>query len=165
MNNIFMLEEEQDEIPQTYEEKVEQAQETLRLASEISRDYYNEPLIITYSGGKDSDVMLHIAESCLANDEFEVLNSHTTVDAPQTVKHIEKVFRRLNEKGIQTRYSNRYPVKHSMWSLIVDKQMPPTRLMRYCCAVLKESATPNRVCAVGVRGDESQNRRGRSLFK
>lgn len=34
----------------------------------MSKAYYEAPLIVTYSGGKDSDVMLHLAESCLKPD-------------------------------------------------------------------------------------------------
>ena len=45
----------EDEKVLTYTEKIEQAKDVLRLAAEISWDYYQEPLIITYSGGKDSD--------------------------------------------------------------------------------------------------------------
>ena len=36
--------------------------------------------------------------------------------------------------------------------------------MRYCCVVLKEASTPNRMVAVGVREDESRNRQGREAF-
>lgn len=151
--------------PLTYEEKIEQAKDALKLSAEISRKYYNAPLIVTYSGGKDSDVMLDIALKCLPKEDMEVVNSHTTVDAPQTVRHIEKVFNRLQDAGIATRYVNRYPVKKTMWKLILEKKMPPTRFMRYCCAELKEASTPNRICAVGVREDESAKRKGRNLFK
>lgn len=157
--------EQEDEKVLNYEDKIKEAQDVLRLAAEISRDYYQEPLIITYSGGKDSDVMLNIALECLSPDEMEVMNSHTTVDAPQTVRHIEKVFRRLNDRGIKTRYKNRYPVEYTMWGLIEDVMFPPTRFARYCCEKLKESSTPNRIIAVGVREDESVKRKGRDLFK
>lgn len=51
-----------------------------------------------------------------------------------------------------------------MWNLIPKKKMPPTRIARYCCAVLKEASTPNRICAVGVRALESTNRQGRDIF-
>lgn len=133
----------------------------------MSRIYYGEPLIITYSGGKDSDVMLHLAESCLKPDDFEVLNGHTTVDAPQTVYHIREVFKRLNEKGIKTTidyHKKADGTNVTMWNLIVNRKLPPTRVARYCCSVLKESTTPNRMCAVGVRAAESTNRKGRDVF-
>lgn len=148
-------------------ELIEKSVKTLQLAAEMSRTYYGEPLIITYSGGKDSDVMLHLAENCLKPTEFEVLNSHTTVDAPETVIHIRKVFERLKSNGIKA--TIHYPIDEngefmSMWKLIVKKQMPPTRLARYCCSVLKETSTPNRLAALGVRGAESTSRQGRDTF-
>ena len=154
----------EDEVTLTYEQKIEQAKDALQLAARISRDYYHAPLIVTYSGGKDSEVMLDIALDCLEPDEMEVLNAHTTVDAPETVRHIEKVFRELNEVGIKTGYHNRYPVEKTMWELIVEKKIPISRFYRYCCSVLKEASTPNRICAVGVREDESVKRKGREIF-
>ena len=41
--------------------KENESKQILRLAADISRDYYKKPLIIRYSGGKDSDVMLRLA--------------------------------------------------------------------------------------------------------
>lgn len=38
------------------------------------------------------------------------------------------------------------------------------RLARYCCQVLKESGTPNRIACVGVREAESTKRKGRDIF-
>lgn len=155
--------EEQDKKVLTYEDKIKEAQDVLRLAAEMSAKYYEEPLLICYSGGKDSDVLLHCAES--AGISFEVINSHTTVDAPQTVRHIEKVFKRLNRGGIKTTYHNRYPVQKTMWELIAERGIPPSRIHRYCCTALKETTTPNRFVAIGVRADESRNRQGREIFK
>ena len=34
--------------------------ERIKLASEFSLKYYEKPLVCTYSGGKDSDVMLEL---------------------------------------------------------------------------------------------------------
>lgn len=148
------------------EMKIKEAERTLRLAAEMSDYYYHKPLIICYSGGKDSDVLLAIAKGCLRPEQFEVMNSHTTVDAPETVYHIRKVFKKLEAEGIRTEI--RMPTYKgkptSMWKLIEEKQMPPTRLVRYCCSVLKEASTPNRMVAVGVREDESVSRRGRDSF-
>jgi phosphoadenosine phosphosulfate reductase len=46
-----------------------------------------------------------------------------------------------------------------MWNLIPKKKMPPTRLARYCCAVLKETAGKGRLTVTGVRWAESQRRK------
>lgn len=167
VNSIILTDRQTDRQPQTLAEKIEQAKQALILAAEMSQDYYKKPLIITYSGGKDSDVLLRLAEEVLKPEQFEVLNSHTTVDAPETVYHIRETIKRLNAKGIKAtihypKDKNGEPI--TMWSLIVKKQIPPTRYTRYCCEVLKETSTPNRMCAVGVRADESQKRKGRDLF-
>ena len=46
-----------------------------------------------------------------------------------------------------------------MWSLIPQKLMPPTRLVRYCCSVLKETGGSGRFIATGVRWAESASRK------
>lgn len=144
--------------------KVEKSIDVLKTAAKISKDWYGEPLILAYSGGKDSDVMLQLALE--AGIDFEAVYSTTTVDAPQTLAHISRVFRMLEERGIKTSrtkptYKGR-PV--NMFSLIEQKGIPPTRRMRYCCSVFKESSTPHRITAVGVRAAESRGRQGRSDF-
>lgn len=157
----------EEALPQTLDEKIEQARKAIILAADMSKSYYGEPLIVTYSGGKDSDVLLHLAEKYLRPDEFEVLNSHTSVDAPETVYHIRETFKRLQAKGIkatehQPRYKDGTPI--TMWNLIPKKLIPPTRTVRYCCSILKEASTPHRMCLAGVRASESNKRKGRDIF-
>lgn len=143
----------------------QKAIERLKMASEMSLSYYEQPLVITYSGGKDSDVQLELARR--ANIQFEVHNGHTTVDAPQTVYHIRKKFYELELQGIKcTIEKPTYcgePV--TMWTLIPRKKTPPTRLKRYCCAVLKETGCKNRMISTGVRWDESVSRQDRESFE
>lgn len=133
--------------------------ERLKTASEMSLNIYDQPLMITYSGGKDSDVLLLLAER--AGIPYEVCHSHTTADAPQTVYYVRDTFKRLEAKGIKCTVAHgMYKGKRtSMWSLIPQKKMPPTRLIRYCCSVLKETAGNNRFIATGVRWAESVKRK------
>lgn len=77
------------------EDKIQKSVETLRLAAEMSRTYYGKPMILCYSGGKDSSVLLDLAEKHLTPDDFTVLNSHTTVDTPETVYFIRSEFDRI----------------------------------------------------------------------
>ena len=51
----------------------------LRLAAEMSETYYGQPLVLTTSGGKDSDVCLYLAAA--SGIHYEVMHSHTSVDA------------------------------------------------------------------------------------
>ena len=148
-------------------ERIENAHKVLRLSSEMSEHYYHKPLIVCYSGGKDSDTILRLAMECLEPTEYEVMYSVTTVDSPLTTRHINEIFEELEKIGVHT--IRHIPVGRdgkptNMWKLIEEKTIPPTRLQRYCCAVLKETSTPNRVAVLGVRGGESTKRQGRDFF-
>lgn len=139
-------------------DKEQKAIERLRLAAEMSERYYNAPLIITDSGGKDSAVCVQLAKNAGIN--FEVQHNHTTADAPETVRHIRRQFKTLEEQGISCKIN--YPVYKgkpvSMWSLIPQKLMPPTRIVRYCCDILKEQGGKDRFICTGIRWDESTRR-------
>ena len=140
-------------------DKLHNAIERMRMASEISLEHYQKPILLTYSGGKDSDVCIEVAK--IAGIPFEVVNSHTTADAPETVRHIRKKFQELELEGIPCRIQ--YPEykgnRVSMWTLIPQKGVPPTRFKRYCCAVLKETAGNSRAIVTGVRWAESIRRK------
>lgn len=146
-------------------DKEKKAIERIEIASEMSLYHYKKPLVCTYSGGKDSDVLLELFKR--SGIPFEVHNSHTTADAPQTVRHIQKVFCGLESDGIKCEIE--MPIYKgkptSMWKLIPEKLMPPTRLVRYCCSVLKETGCANRYIATGVRWDESTARMQREEFE
>ncbi len=71
--------------------------ERLKAASDMSLRLFEKPLVITYSGGKDSDVLLHLAEK--SGIPFEALHSLTTADAPETVRHVYDTFYRLECNG------------------------------------------------------------------
>ena len=131
----------------------------LRQASEMSLLYYKKPLVVTTSGGKDSSVCVELA--LRAGIPFEVMHSHTTADAPETVRFVRSEFKRLEEKGIKC-ILNMPTYKGeptSMWKLIPQKLMPPTRAVRYCCSVLKETGGKNRFITTGVRWAESAKRK------
>ena len=167
--DIFKIEDEEPDyqlLP--LEQKIERSKEIIRLASRMSWEYYKKPFICCYSGGKDSEVLLHLCEEALPLSEFEVLNSHTTVDAPETVRWIRQTVDRINGEGghAQIRYPHDKNGKFmSMWTLIPKKSMPPSRTVRYCCSVLKEASTPNRMAVIGVRSAESKKRQGRDIFQ
>lgn len=133
--------------------------ERLRAASEMSLANYGLPLVITDSGGKDSSVCKELA--IRSGIPFEVMHSHTTADAPETVRFVWQEAKRFEDMGIK--YTINMPTykgqRVSMWSLIPQKLMPPTRLVRYCCSVLKETGGAGRFIATGVRWDESASRK------
>ena len=145
-------------------DKINKAIEAFKTAEKIARDFYDKPVVVTYSGGKDSDVLLDLAIK--SGIDFEVSHSITTVDAPQTNRHVNEVFAELKEKGIKA-YKTMPTYKGkpvNMFSLIAQKGIPPTRLVRYCCGVFKEGTEKNKVVALGVRAAESKRRQNRDIF-
>lgn len=127
--------------------------ERIKIASEMSMHHYGKPLVCTYSGGKDSDVMLELFKR--SGVPLEVHHSHTTADAPQTVRHIRRIFADLEEQGIKCDidYHKRQDGSRiTMWNLIPKKLVPPTRMMRYCCSVLKETGCSNRMIDTASKG-------------
>lgn len=108
--------------------------EALRFASAQSLKLYKQPLVITYSGGKDSDVLLWLAEN--SGIPFEVLHSLTTADAPETVYHVRDTFRRMEEKGVKCVIDAHVQPdgkRVTMWNLIPKK---PKDYMRICFAMI-----------------------------
>lgn len=108
-------------------------------AASMTEQIYGQPLLLCYSGGKDSDVLLHVAQK--AGIQFEVQHSLTTVDAPETMKHVYSVLHDLENKGIKCNVDKHIKpdgTRTTMFNLIPKKMIPPLRTVRYCCAELKE---------------------------
>lgn len=142
-------------------DKEQKAIARLKEAALMSETYYQKPLIVTTSGGKDSDVCIALALA--AGIDFEVQHNHTTADAPETVYHVRETFKRLEDKGIKctVNWPTYKGAPVTMWTLIPQKLMPPTRLVRYCCSILKEGGGKGRMITTGVRWAESVSRRNK----
>lgn len=147
-------------------DKVDIAVRRLQEAAEMSQALYDKPLLVTYSGGKDSDTVLRLAQ--IAKIPFEVQHSHTTADAPETVYHVRDKFRELELAGIKCEidyHTQPDGTRTTMWNLIPRKLIPPTRLVRYCCDELKEGGGKDRMITTGVRWDESTARKSRGALE
>lgn len=66
-----------------YEKKVERA---IRLLKSIPTD--EGPIEVSYSGGKDSDVILELAK--MAGIPYRAIYKNTTIDPPGTIKHCKE---------------------------------------------------------------------------
>ncbi len=128
-------------------DKVQMAVDRLR-AFEPPEGYW-----VAFSGGKDSQCIYHL---CIrAGVKFDAHYSVTSVDPPELVRFIK---RQYPEGSIDIPHDKSgKPI--TMWSLIVKKRMPPTRLVRYCCKKLKEGGGKGRVVVTGVRWAESVRRK------
>lgn len=128
-------------------DKVEKAIKRLQLY-EPPEGYY-----LCFSGGKDSVVIKALAD--MAGVKYDAHYNVATVDPPELVRfikdeHPDVIFDRHYDKEGR-------PV--TMWSLIANNTMPPTRVVRYCCEHLKETGGKGRLKVTGVRWDESTRRK------
>lgn len=117
-------------------------------AFEPKEGYY-----LAFSGGKDSVVIKALAD--MAGVKYDAHYSLTTVDPPELVRFIKEKHPDVEIDIPRDKDGNRV----TMWNLIPKKRMPPTRLVRYCCAELKERGGDGRLCVTGVRWAESLNRK------
>ena len=107
---------------------------------------------LCFSGGKDSLCVYHLAK--MAGVPFDAHYSITSVDPPELVKFI-----RDNYPDVEMEYPRDSKGNVlTMWNLIANSTIPPTRKYRYCCEKLKEAHGVDRVSLTGVRWAESARR-------
>ena len=90
----------------------------------------------------------------MAGVKYDAYYNNTSVDPPELIYFIR-------EKHPDVKFE--YPTykdgtRATMWNLIPRKKMPPTRIARYCCEVLKEGGGEGRFVVTGVRWAESARR-------
>lgn len=140
------------------EKKVEVAYERFRWAAKEAERLFDMPLVVQYSGGKDSDVILQLAKE--SGVPFRVTHNLTTADPPDNVYYIRRAFARLREQGIDAKIN---VPKRSLWRIMRETLVIPSRVMRVCCGELKERKMPDAPYIVtGVRWAESAGRRSKS---
>lgn len=118
------------------EKKVERA---IRLLHSIPQDGDIE---LSYSGGKDSDVILELAK--MAGIPYRAIYKATTIDPPGTIAHAK-------EMGAEVIHP-----KKTFFQL-VSKSGFPSRFQRFCCSALKEYKICDRAIQ-GIRRSESRKR-------
>ena len=118
------------------EKKVERA---IRLLQLIPQDGDIE---LSYSSGKDSDVILELAK--MAGIPYRAIYKATTIDPPGTIAHAK-------EMGAEVIHP-----KKTFFQL-VSKSGFPSRFQRFCCSVLKEYKICDRAIQ-GIRRSESRKR-------
>ena len=126
--------------------KIEIAIERLKMF-EPPEGYY-----LAFSGGKDSITIYELAK--MSGVKFDAHFNFTTVDPPEVLRFIRENYPDV----IWDR-----PQK-TMWQLIEENQMLPTRIIRFCCDYLKERGGEGRLVITGVRSEESVKRKNRPLI-
>lgn len=119
-----------------YKRKIDFA---IKLLRDIPQDGTIE---VSYSGGKDSDVILELAK--MAGIPYEAIYKNTTIDPPGTIAHCKA-------NGVTI-----VNPKLRFFDLVKEKGFL-TRFQRFCCGYLKEYKIHDRAIQ-GIRRDESRKR-------
>lgn len=122
------------------EELKKKVDRAIRLLQSIPTD--KGDIEISYSGGKDSDVILELAK--MAGIPYRAIYKSTTIDPPGTIAHAK-------EMGAEV-----VRPKESFFRL-VSKFGFPSRYYRFCCSALKEYKVCDRAVQ-GIRRSESMKR-------
>ena len=101
---------------------------------------------LAMSGGKDSQVLYHIAK--LSGVKFKAHMNLTSVDPPEVIRFVKQHY--PDVELIKPRMS--------IYEMAKRKHIMPTRRFRWCCAEFKEVSGAGKVTLIGVRKQESARR-------
>ncbi|MEL9989786.1 MAG: phosphoadenosine phosphosulfate reductase family protein [Thermoproteus sp.] len=91
-------------------------------------DQYKLPIVVSYSGGKDSLVALDLTAK--TGRPFAILFNDTGLEAPETYENVKEVSERYGAELIVASAGDRF------WRAIGEFG-PPARDYRWCCKVIK----------------------------
>lgn len=129
--------------------------------------------VTSFSGGKDSQVLLDLVSRVVPSEDFVVIYSDTGYELPPSLDLY---------KELETYYTNKYPTirfyvakNHQPVLYYWDEIGTPSRIHRWCCSIMKSAPLsrllkeivgngkqPNAVLFDGVRAEESPSRSSRS---
>lgn len=129
--------------------------------------------VVSFSGGKDSQVVLDLISRVIPAEDFIVIYSDTGYELPPSLDLYEKVKDYYIQKYPNIRFytaKNHQPVLY-YW----DEIGTPSRIHRWCCSIMKSAPLskmlkdivgkgqqPNAILFDGVRAEESSARASRS---
>ena len=115
--------------------------QSIKLLKTVSKTI-DGPIELCYSGGKDSDVILRLAQ--MAGINYRAIYKNTTIDPPGTIKH-------CRDNGVEI-----IQPKETFFK-IIQKSGFPNRFHRFCCTYLKEYKILDNTIQ-GIRCAESAKR-------
>lgn len=132
--------------PVNFDAKLQHSINLLQKSETLALQYYDKGFYLAFSGGKDSQALYYVAK--LAGVKYESHYSLTTLDPPELVYFIRKEYPDVIIDRPEITFAQ----------LCLKKKALPTRIMRFCCAVLKETKGAKTVTLTGVRRQESIKR-------
>ena len=106
--------------------------EATEFIRDTAKDYPNENIVISFSGGKDSTVTADLTVRALSNPSIVHIFGDTTLEFPLTYEYAKR-FREENLKAIFKTAKN----KEQDFYEVCEDIGPPARMLRWCCSMFK----------------------------
>ncbi|AKL95591.1 phosphoadenosine phosphosulfate reductase family protein [Clostridium aceticum] len=130
---------------------------------EARKNYNDDQIIVSFSGGKDSTVVSDLVIKALSNPEVVHIFGDTTLEFPLTLEYVKR-FKTENPLTIIRDAKN----KEQDFYEVCNEIGPPSRVMRWCCTMFKTGPINRRINAMfkeqfiltfyGIRKFESVSR-------
>ncbi len=126
----------------------------------VSRNEYRElPVYVSFSGGKDSLVVLDLTKAALKQREFKAFFLNTGIEFPETVEFARDLCREMKVPLEEMSSGSAF------WEQ-VEKFGPPAKDFRWCCKVCKLASagdleTGKSACA--LPGEKSEKKQGNTI--
>ncbi len=112
-------------------------------------EYRKLPVYVSFSGGKDSLVVLDLTRAALKKREFKAFFVNTGIEFPETVEFAREYCR---EQGVPYEEMNS---GNAFWEN-VGRFGPPAKDFRWCCKVCKLASAGDIEAGKNVRGKETE---------
>lgn len=148
-------------------DQIQQQGKSVLLKSQI------DMFVCSFSGGKDSQVILDLVTRVIPSDDLVVIYSDTGYELPTSLSLYDEVKNYYQKKYPRLNFyisKNHQPLMY-YW----DKMGAPSRVLRWCCSIMKsaplarllkeikgDNKQPSAILFDGVRNEESANRASRS---
>lgn len=128
-----------------------------------------EAFLVSFSGGKDSQVLLDLVSRVIPATEFITIYSDTGYELPSSLELYEEVqhYYKVRYPGIQFELAKNHKEVLQYW----DEMGSPSNIHRWCCGVMKtaplylklkeivgKGRQPHVLSFIGTRADESLRR-------
>lgn len=137
--------------------------EATSFVTDAAKNFDEENVIISFSGGKDSTVTADIVTKALSNPSLVHIFGNTTLEFPTTLEYT----RRYRENHPAAIFFTAVNDEQNFFKVCEDLG-PPARMMRWCCSMFKtgpiariiNATYPNRqvLTFYGIRKAESATR-------
>ena len=106
--------------------------EAFSFVRKAAKNFREENIVISFSGGKDSTVTADVVTKALSNPSLVHIFGNTTLEFPATIEYAN-------------RYKNSHPLAifqtakntEQVFYDVCDDIGPPARMMRWCCSMFK----------------------------